>query len=240
MPGVLGSLYSPKQTDKRTITIQNISSKLTTILTSLKDFYNVQILYNKGENTAAKEISETLQTNIDTLLKAKGDKAPVSKPPPVTFLIMDRTKDPMTPLKHDLFYNSLIMDLLDIRDSKYEFETINEKQQKTIKISTLNQNDSIWMKNRLSPFMKSLSVIIKEFNEFLKNNSAAKMQQGKIEDLNIEKMGEIIKAMPHYQDMLGEYTFHINMLERAGELFKRRQIDNIANIEAVLTAGNDQ
>jgi hypothetical protein len=40
--------------------------------------------------------------------------------------------------------------------------------------------------------------------------------------------------------MLGVYSFHINMLERCGELFKRREIDNVANMEAVLTAGNDQ
>jgi syntaxin-binding protein 1 len=175
MDGVLGNLYTPKHTEKKEETIQAIASKLTTILTSLKDFYNVQILYSKGEKSAAKPIAESLQKNIDKLLAVKGSTTPVSKPAPVTFIVMDRTKDPMTPLKHDLYYNSLIMDLLDIRDSKYEFETINEKKQKSIKISNLNSSDKIWMDNRLSPYMKALTVIVQGFNSFLANNSAAKM-----------------------------------------------------------------
>lgn len=164
---------------------------------------------------------------------------PVSTPAPVTLIIMDRTHDLLTPLKHDLYYGSLLMDLLHMNDNKWEHEVINEKQEKTIKVSFLNESDSLWLEHRKKGFLVALTKIINNFNEFLKSNSAAQMQQGTIQELNIEKMGEIIRKMPQYQDMLGEYTFHISMLERAGELFKRREISSIANSEAILCSGTD-
>lgn len=241
MKGVLPVLYSDKRVDERDQMIDAITSKLSTVLTSLKDYWNVQVLYNNDDgikNSAAKKIALGLASKIQGSLSDR--KKPVSKPAPVSFIIMDRTKDMLSPLKHDLFYNSLIVDLLQIEGNQYEHEVINEKQIKSIKISKLDENDSIWLEHRCYPFLKALTLIVTKFNDFLKNNSAAKMQQGKIEDLNIEKMGEIIREMPQYQDLLGEYTFHINMLEKAGDIFKRRKIAELADTEGILASGVDK
>ena len=38
--------------------------------------------------------------------------------------------------------------------------------------------------------------ITASFNEFVKNNSTAKLQKGAMGDLNLDKMSDIIRSMP--------------------------------------------
>ena len=102
---------------------------------------------------------------------------------------------------HDYYYGGMITDLLNIEKLEHKHETINEKQEKMVKISKLNENDGIWVENRTNVFQNAIKTIVNGFNIFIKNNSAAKMAMNKSTDpdsLNIEEMGKIIKEMPHY------------------------------------------
>jgi syntaxin-binding protein 1 len=236
--GLLPVLYGSGEVQGRDETIEELSTSVSTLVTALKDFHNIQIVYSKGGKGTAKTIAEKVNSRLSALLQKKSK--PVLMPPPVTMILMDRTEDLMTPLKHDLYYNSLTMDLLQIKNNKWEHEVVNGKGEKTIKISSLNETDSLWLDHRNRPFLVALKKIVFNFNDFLKNNSNAQMQSGNIADLNIDKMSEIIRKMPQYQDMLGEYTFHIAMLERMKELFERRGLDNLANIENILAVGTDK
>lgn len=234
---LLGTLYTKDFPEEKEEKIEDLSVSISTLVTSLKDFHNVQILYSENPNNVAKTIAEKVASRVGAMIE---HHKPVSKPAPVTFILMDRTADYLTPLRHDLYYNSLLMDLLNVQENKYEHEVINEKQEKTIKVSNLDETDGLWLVKRGKPFLNALTSIVDEFNAFLKSNSAAQFQSGNIENLNIEKMGEIIRNMPQYQDLLGEFTFHISMLERAGELFKKRQISEHAAAEAILCSGVDK
>lgn len=219
--------------------INELASCVSTLVTGLKEFHNIQVLYNKPSNgpSVAKAVAEKAQDRIGQILASK--PKPGLPPPPVTLIIMDRTEDLLTPLKHDLYYGSLLVDLLNIVDFRHRHEVSNEKQERMEKISILNESDSIWMQYRQKGFMAGLQKIVADFDAFVKNNSAAQMQTGKMENLTAEKMQEIIRKMPEYQDLMANYTFHIGMLEKAGDMFKRRDLSNLANIEATLCSGID-
>lgn len=235
---LLGTLYTNDLLEEKEKKIDEISVGISTLVSSLKSFYNVQLLYSDNSRGVAKSVAQKVHDRVANMIQQQGK--PVMTPAPVTFIIMDRLDDLMTPLKHDLYYNSLLMDLLNINDNLYEHEVINEKQEKTLKVSNLDETDGLWLTKRKKPFLNALTSIIDDFNVFLKSNSAAQFQSGNIENLNIEKMGEIIRNMPQYQDLLGEYTFHIAMLEKAGEHFKSRGISDQANAEAILCSGIDK
>lgn len=235
---LMSTLYTADLPEEKNNKIDDISVSISTLVTSLKSFYNVQILYSDNSTGVAKTVAQKVGDRIGKMIEHQGK--PVMSPAPVTFVIMDRVDDLMTPLKHDLYYNSLLMDLLNVSDNQYEHEVINEKQEKTLKVSNLDETDGLWLTMRKKPFLTALTSIVDGFNAFLKNNSNAQLQSGSIENLNIEKMGEIIRNMPQYQDMLGEYTFHISMLEKAGVHFKTRGISDQANAEAVLCSGIDK
>lgn len=237
MSRVMNMLYTNDLPEQKEEIVDDIAVSISTLVTGLKDFHNIQVLHNKTGQGIAKIVADKVVNRLKNTLGQKSK--PVVVPPPVTLIIMDRTHDLMTPLKHDTFYNSLIMDLLHIQDNKYEYESINEKQEKTIKTSFLNETDNLWLEHRKRGYLPAFTRILTNFKDFVKHNSAAQLQSGELGEMNIEKMGEIIRKMPQYQDMLGEYNFHIAMIERSQELFKRREISNIANIEAILCAGTD-
>ena len=235
--GLMNTLYTNDLPDEKENMVQELAVSISTLVTGLKDFHNIQVFHNTTGNGIAKKVGEKVIDRIKNMLSQK--PKPVVSPPPVTLIIMDRTHDLMTPLKHDPYYNSLIMDLLHIQDNKYEYDCINEKQEKSIKVSFLNETDSLWLNHRKLGYIPAFTTILTNFGDFVKNNSAAQLQTGELEGLNIEKMGEIIRKMPQYQDLLGEYNFHIAMIERCQDLFKRREITNIANIESILCSGID-
>jgi len=239
MKDMLGVLYSKDFPDEREKAIDTLADSISTILLGLKDFYDVQLVYSNSSKGVAKPVAQKLSTIIGQRIGMK--TKPLVPPSPVTLVIMDRILDYLTPLKHDLYYNSLLMDLLHIKDNKYEHETVNEKGEKTLKLSVLNEHDSVWMKFRKRGFAVALSKIVSEFETFRKTNSAAQMQAGEVpaQEMNIEKLSEIIRTMPAYQDLMSEFTFHVGMLEKAMELYNRREIGSTAATEAILCSGVD-
>lgn len=233
------SLMTPDKETARLEKAEEIGQKIASIVTALSDVWNVQIVFNESESGVAGIAANSAKRHLESYLSHKGKK-PVHVPAPVTFVIMERSLDMLTPLRHDFYYNSLLMDILNIRNNTSKHEAINEKQEKYEKISKLNENDSIWMKFRGRPFFEALKTIVSDFNDFIKNNSAAKLQAGEIEDMNIDKMGKIIREMPAYQDMMSEYSFHIGMLELAGPFYRERGMESIIDTEQSLCCGMDR
>ena len=48
--------------------------------------------------------------------------------PLVTFLILDRSFDVVTPLLHNYYFQPMAFDLLNIRDFKFRFEVTKKKK----------------------------------------------------------------------------------------------------------------
>lgn len=89
-------------------------SELTTVLTALSSFYIVEIFYNKSAlNNYAEKVALGLKDNLENLFK-QYEKSNVpnydSGAPQTTFLILDRTFDPVTPLLRDFHYGPMVYD----------------------------------------------------------------------------------------------------------------------------------
>lgn len=238
MKGMLGRLHKAQNSEEGEIITEELGSKLASLVTALPGFWNVAFYYDISDNNLSKKVAKSAAAHLQIMLEGRKKPSEEDLPSPVAFIIMERSYDLLTPLQHDYYYSSQLMDLLDIRNNQYEHTCINEKQHKFTKISKLNETDSIWLQYRGKPFRESLKAIITGFNSFLSNNSAANLAKGdSIENMNIEKMGEIIQEIPQYQDLLGEYSFHISMLEIAGLLFNERQIDAIFEFEQRVATG---
>lgn len=57
-------------------------------------------------------------------------------------MLFDRTNDSVTPLIHDLYYESMLYDLLDIdpSDATYQFEVKLNQKNKQINVKEMNEN----------------------------------------------------------------------------------------------------
>ena len=208
------------------------------MVSAIGSHHHVQVIYNESNDGPASIVAKKVAENLERM-KNEGHTYGALKPAPLTMIIMDRTVDPVTPLLHDLYYHPLVFDLLEIKDNMYEFETVNEKGFKNMKIVKFNETNSLWCKFRNTAFVTALQTIVSEFNHFINNNSAAKVQKGELDNLDCEKMAEIVKGMPHYQDMMNEYSFHIQLLEKTAAFFKSRNLVQACELEQSVVTGSD-
>jgi hypothetical protein len=153
---------------------------------------------------------------------------------------MDRMKDPVTPILHDLHYYSCVYDILGIKNNEWTFEYKNEKQEKQFKTVKFDEQDGLFLKFRNKSFENALGQIVSEYREFVQSNSKVTMtQQGNAGGLNIDDMAEVVRAMPAYQDKLKEYNIHIDLLTQIKKFWTDRNLPKVVEEEQSIATGKD-
>jgi len=85
---------------------------------------------------------------------------------------------------------------------------------------------------------ETMNWILDNFNDFVKENKASKLYSGK-KVTTLKEMGDAMKAMPQYQEMLGKYSLHINLASTAMESFNQNQLATLAGAEQDMATGED-
>ena len=67
---------------------------------------------------------------------------------------------------------------------------------------------------------EALDGIPTEFQEFVNMNTLAKVQKGVLNNLDLNKMSEIVKSMPQYNELLSKYTMHMNLIDQCFKVIK--------------------
>lgn len=222
---------------------QRIAYKLATVVPTLFDFEKFHIIYNKNRaNMIAENVAKLLKQRIDKFLEIKkkkdddGDKEPAA---PVKIVILDRSYDPLTPLVHDYYYQSLVYDLLRVENDTVEYETEDNNKKVSKKKTVLTDKDELWGKFRHQFIGEAMINISKEFEEFVANNRTAKTQKGDMTNLNLQQMSDIVKSMPMYQEVLGKYTVHMSLIQECVRIFNEQELKEIGDIEQSLVTHFD-
>lgn len=222
MPDAVGRLFSGPNDLKQENYIDQVAMKLGTAVVSLEKFHEIEILYNSKNETAtktAKNLQSFLLFQIQQLEKTNSSCLdPTSGK--VVILLYDRAIDPLSPLVHDFFYQSMIYDLLNIKGDLVEYEDEDKLGNKSLKKAFLNDNDSLFKKYRYKHIAEALDGIPNEFQAFINQNTTAKLQQGILSNVDLQKMSEIIKTMPQYNELLAKYTMHMKLIEKAWAVIK--------------------
>ena len=261
----LPAIYSKKASAEKTIS--EIATKLVTVIANFSSFWSIDILYQKPlpENNFAEfsgSIALKFKEGLLNLMKnlKKSNSSILSKESgKITVLILDRSCDPLTPLLHDFYYQPMLYDLLDIKNNICEYETEEdlktepEEEEKLIqgqkilkkivmtKKVQLSEDDEIFKKYRFSHIAEVLDGIPQEFRKFVETNSNAQFHQGAFsQEIDIEKMAEIVRAMPQYQQILNKYVLHMKLIDRCYKIFESRDLKEVGEIEQSLATGIDE
>ena len=212
-------LYSfPEQQDQKML---HISTYLATSLPCFEKFSAVELVFSRsGDSGICEKMSKTLIDNLKAqIAKLEGNEATADTLDPasgkVTILIVDRGQDPISPLMHDFFYQPMIYDLLDIKNNIAEYEDEDKSGKKVVLKSILTENDHLFSKYRYKHIAEALDGIPVEFQSFVQNNATNKLQKGALNELDLNKMSDIIKTMPQYNELLKKYTMHMKLIEKA-------------------------
>lgn len=87
----------------------------------------------------------------------------------------------------------------------------------------------------------ALKGIPADFEEFTQNHAAAKFHKQQGEDMDVGKLGEVLKKMPQYIDVKDRYSMHYEALEEILESMEGKQLKNQGFLEqSLLSLTNEE
>uniref|UniRef100_A0A3Q0T4D4 Syntaxin binding protein 3 n=1 Tax=Amphilophus citrinellus TaxID=61819 RepID=A0A3Q0T4D4_AMPCI len=143
-------------------------------------------------------------------------------------LILERGFDPVSPILHELTYQAMAYDLIDIKNDTYKYKSRDgsEKQAK------LNEDDMLWVKLR----HKHIAEVSEQIPKMLKEISASKKQpDGKI---TISNLAQMMKKMPAFRKQMTEKTIHLQLAEDCMKHYGEN-VEKLCKAEQDLAVGSD-
>uniref|UniRef100_A0A4W6FA42 Syntaxin binding protein 3 n=1 Tax=Lates calcarifer TaxID=8187 RepID=A0A4W6FA42_LATCA len=157
-PGAFRSIYSPKSSDKQK-TLETLADQLVTLCATLDEYPGVR--YKKENNTEnAKILAELVDSKLATHyeLDDSGKKKGKTQ---AQLLIVERGFDPVSPILHELTYQAMAYDLIDIQNDTYKQIP---KMVKEISASKKQPDGKITISN-LAQMMKKMPSFRKQLTE---------------------------------------------------------------------------
>ncbi len=220
MNDALPTLFSRRELTSAKQMEEKIAYKLSTVIPTLFDYEKFHIIYNKNsDNPISERIAKTFKDRINRFLdlKKKQDNDPNDEPPaPIRIVILDRSFDPLTPVLHDYYYQSMLYELLEAKNGVVEYEDDDENNPgaKIKKQASLSEDDDLWTSYRYQFIGQAMSNISNEFEEFVASNKSAGMGKMDMSQLDLQQMSKIVKNMPQYQALMSKYTTHMSLIEQ--------------------------
>jgi len=131
----------------------------------------------------------------------------------------------------------MIYDLLPVEKDIYKYKYASNAGEASKEV-ILGEIDPLWPSLRHMHIADAINVVIEAFNEFLQTNKATKLTNGKPVE-SLKDMGEAMRAMPQYTEMLSKYSLHIHLANAAMESFNTKHLEEIAKLEQNMATGED-